>query len=85
VSLGSLLAANGVTPPATDYSDNTIAASRMPMLAAIGGSLVTRTASRRAFAREGRGLVTEDMLPEIGKSFAEVFGGRVQGQHTEKL
>ena len=57
----------------------------MPLLAAIGGSMVTRTASRRAFYKEGRGVVTEDMLPEIGKSFAEVFGGEAQGEDKGKL
>jgi len=46
----------------------------IPLLAAVGGSMVTRTASRRAFARYGRGLVTEDILPDIGGAFAEVFG-----------
>ena len=61
-------------------SDNSIATSRIPLLAAVGGSMVTRTASRRAFAKEGRGLVTEDILPEIGTSFAEVFG-----EHSSKL
>lgn len=36
--------------------------------------MVTRTASRRAFSKEGRGVVTQDMIPEIGRSFVEVFG-----------
>lgn len=62
-----------------------IPASRMPLLAAIGGSMVTRTASRRAFYKEGRGVVTEDMIPEIGKSFAEMFGEDAQGQDKGKL
>lgn len=47
--------------------------------------MVTRTASRRAFYKEGRGVVTQDMLPEIGKSFAEVFGEDTQGQDKGKL
>ncbi|KAH9479410.1 ATP-dependent (S)-NAD(P)H-hydrate dehydratase [Psilocybe cubensis] len=47
--------------------------SRIPLLAAVGGSMVTRTASRIAFAKNGRSLVTEDMLPEIGKAFSQVF------------
>ena len=54
--------------------DNRIAASRFPLLAAVGGSMVTRTVSRRTFLREGRSVVTEDMLSEIGKAFEEVFG-----------
>ncbi|RDB23663.1 ATP-dependent (S)-NAD(P)H-hydrate dehydratase [Hypsizygus marmoreus] len=69
------------------FGDQTkkIPISRMPLLAAVGGSMVTRTASRRAFNKEGRGVVTEDMIPEIGKSFAEVFGEETQGQDKGKL
>lgn len=36
--------------------------------------MVTRTASRRAFSKQGRGTVTADMIPEISKAFEEVFG-----------
>jgi hypothetical protein len=53
--------------------NNSVPASRIPLLAAVGGSMVTRTASLRAFFKEGRSVVTEDMIPEIGKSFEEVF------------
>ncbi|KAG5638145.1 hypothetical protein H0H81_001664 [Sphagnurus paluster] len=55
-------------------SSSKIAVSHMPLLAAVGGSMVTRSASRRAFQKEGRGVVTQDMIPEIGSAFAEVFG-----------
>lgn len=51
-----------------------VAISRVPLLAAIGGSMVTRTASRQAFLREGRSVVTEDMIPEIRKAFTVEFG-----------
>lgn len=47
--------------------------------------MVTRTASRRAFLKEGRAVVTQDMLSEIGASFAEVFGEDAQGQDKGKL
>ncbi|KAF5350267.1 hypothetical protein D9758_007775 [Tetrapyrgos nigripes] len=67
------------------FGDQSIPASRMPLLAAVAGSMVTRTASRRAFYKEGRGVVTQDMLTEIGKSFAEVFGEDAQGQDKGKL
>ncbi|KAK7025208.1 H-hydrate dehydratase [Favolaschia claudopus] len=67
------------------FGDKSIPASRFPLLAAIGGSMVTRTSSRRAFDKEGRGVVTEDMIPEIGKSFATVFGEDAQGQDRGKL
>lgn len=53
--------------------NNTIPALRIPLLAAVGGSMVTRTASRRAYSKAGRSVVTQDMIPEIGKSFQEVF------------
>ncbi|KAF8075112.1 Ribokinase-like protein [Lyophyllum atratum] len=64
---------------------NKIPASRMPLLASIGGSMVTRTASRLAFRREGRGVVTQDMLPELGRAFAEVFGEDTQGKDKGRL
>ncbi|KAJ6619872.1 Ribokinase-like protein [Mycena sp. CBHHK59/15] len=67
------------------FGDKSIPASRFPLLAAVGASMVTRTASRRAFYKEGRGVVTQDMLPEIGKAFAEVFGEDAQGQDKGKL
>lgn len=54
--------------------DGSLEVSRLPILAAVGGSIVTRTSSRRAFEVEGRGLVTEDMIPHLGRAFAEVFG-----------
>ena len=72
--------------------DGSIASSRIPLLAAVAGSMVTRTASKRAFLKNGRGeflpfnnvmcvsdrvigVVTQDMLPEVGGAFEEVFGG----------
>jgi len=67
------------------FGDKSVTTSRMPLLAAVGGSMVTRTASRRAFFKEGRGVVTEDMVPEIGKAFAHVFGEEHQEQDKGKL
>ena len=55
------------------FGDKTIPVSRMPMLAAVAGSMLTREASRRGFAKEGRALVTQDMLKEIGGAFTKVF------------
>jgi len=57
------------------FGNNSIPASRIPLLSAVGGSMVTRTASRRAFSKERRSVVTQDIIPEIGKSFQEVFEG----------
>ncbi len=61
------------------FGDNAIPVSRMPFLAAIGASMVTRTTSRRAFEKEGRSVVTQDMLKEIGGAFAEIFGSESPG------
>jgi ATP-dependent NAD(P)H-hydrate dehydratase len=47
--------------------------------------MVTRATSRRAFSKQGRGVVTEDMIGEIGWAFAEVFGEDTQGQDKGKL
>ncbi|KAJ4473451.1 Ribokinase-like protein [Lentinula edodes] len=67
------------------FGDGKIAASRMPLLAAVAGSMVTRHTSRLAFQKQGRGLVTQDMLGEIGTSFSEVFGEDSQGGDRGKL
>ncbi|KAJ3569264.1 hypothetical protein NP233_g5163 [Leucocoprinus birnbaumii] len=56
------------------FGDKSIPASRVPLLGAVGGSMVTRTASRLAFKKAGRSLVTQDLLPELGHAFSEVFG-----------
>jgi ATP-dependent NAD(P)H-hydrate dehydratase len=65
--------------------DKSIPASRIPILAAVGGSMVTRTASRRAFNKEGRAVVTADIIPEIGQAFAEVFDDEGQEGNQGKL
>lgn len=66
--------------------DHTLPVSRLPLLAAIGGSIVTRTSSRMAFQVEGRGLVTQDMIPYLAKAFTEIFGEDVlQGGERGKL
>lgn len=67
------------------YRDKSITASEIPVLAAVGGSMVTRTASRISFAKQGRALVTEDLIPELGKSFAELFGDEAQYGDKGKL
>ncbi|KAF8202301.1 H-hydrate dehydratase [Pholiota molesta] len=56
------------------FGDHAIPASRIPLLASIGGSMVTRTASRIAFGQKGRSVVTQDMLPVLGEAFTEIFG-----------
>ncbi|KAI0718329.1 Ribokinase-like protein [Fomitopsis betulina] len=61
------------------FGDKSLPLSRIPLLAAIGGSIVTRAASRRAFLKMGRGVVTQDMLGEIGGAFADTFGEGEKG------
>ena len=56
------------------FGDGSIPVSRMPIFAAVGASMVTRTTSRRAFEKEVRAVVTQDMLKEIGGAFEDVFG-----------
>lgn len=56
----------------------------IPLLAAIGGSHITRMASRIAFRKHGRGVLTSDMIPEVGPAYAVLFGEKegkgVKGQ-----
>ncbi|KAI0035308.1 Ribokinase-like protein [Vararia minispora EC-137] len=61
------------------FGSKSIPVSRMPLLSAVGASMVTRTASRIAFEREGRSVVTQDMLRDIGRSFKAIFGDGTQG------
>jgi ATP-dependent NAD(P)H-hydrate dehydratase len=62
------------------FGDNSIPISRMPILAAVAGSMLTREVSRRGFAKEGRAVVTQDMLKEIGGAFREIFERRESGR-----
>ena len=59
-------------------SDQSIPASRIPLLSAVGGSIVTRTASCHAFQKTGRSMVTQDILVELGQAFADIFGRNEQ-------
>lgn len=54
----------------------------MPFLAAVGGSIVTRTTSRIAFEKKARSLITEDLIPEIGKAFEKAFGEEPEGAQS---
>lgn len=49
-------------------------AKDIPLLAAYGASTITRTTSRIAFGKLGRGVVTADMLGDIGAAYVETFG-----------
>jgi ATP-dependent NAD(P)H-hydrate dehydratase len=47
--------------------------TKIPLLAAAGASMVTRTAARLAYAEQGRAMVTHDVLGKVGFAFREVF------------
>ena len=51
----------------------------MPILAAVAGSMVTRSASKLAYFEQGRSLITADLLTKIAPAFVEVFGADVHG------
>lgn len=46
--------------------DGSVPSSRIPLLAATGGSMVTRTASKLAFAKQGRGERYEN-VPQFAR------------------
>ncbi|TDL26574.1 Ribokinase-like protein [Rickenella mellea] len=60
------------------FGDGSLPSARIPILSAIGGSTLTRTVSRIAFAQNGRSVITADMIPSIGTAFAEIFGKESQ-------
>jgi len=62
-----------------DSNDSNLKLQDIPLLAAIGGSHITRTASRIAFGKLGRGVLTSDMVGEVGEAYSELFG-----EHGEK-
>ncbi|TFL05197.1 Ribokinase-like protein [Pterulicium gracile] len=64
---------DGAFGPKTN-DQNRIPTSRLPLLAAVAASLITRTTSHRGFAKHGRAMVTQDLIGEIGAAFEEVFG-----------
>ena len=66
---GAWAAQSGGTPEKAG-----IPISRLPFLSAVGGAIVTRTTSRRAFERNGRSMITADLIGEVGAAFEEVFG-----------
>ncbi|KAF8315360.1 Ribokinase-like protein [Clavulina sp. PMI_390] len=57
-----------------DARDAQVDPKDIPLLAAYGASVITRTTSRIAFGKLGRGVVTGDMLGDIGAAYVELFG-----------
>jgi len=68
------------------FGDKSISITHLPHLAAVGGSMVTRVTSRFAFQKNGRAMLTQDMIGEIQRAFLEVFpDGGAPGQKSGKL
>ena len=67
------------------FGDGKLPSELIPVLAATGGSMLTRTVSRIAFGQKGRSVMTADMLGEIGQGFKEVFGDVTQGAEVERV
>jgi len=57
-------------------SDSQVPQHHIPLLAGVGGSILTRTAANLAFRKLGRGMLTSDMIPEIGPAYERHFGER---------
>ncbi|KAG9123008.1 hypothetical protein FRC07_000360 [Ceratobasidium sp. 392] len=57
-----------------DAQGERIPEHRVPLLAAAGASILTRATSHIAFGKLGRGVITGDMIPEIGAAYAAKFG-----------
>lgn len=57
-----------------DAQGERIPESRVPLLAAAGASILTRASSHIAFGKLGRGVITGDMVGEIGAAYAAKFG-----------
>ncbi|KAG9093853.1 hypothetical protein FRC06_011354 [Ceratobasidium sp. 370] len=57
-----------------DAQGERIPKDRVPFLAAAGASILTRATSHIAFGKLGRGVITGDMITEIGAAYAAKFG-----------
>ncbi|KAG8742444.1 hypothetical protein FRC10_001411 [Ceratobasidium sp. 414] len=57
-----------------DAQGERIPEQRVPLLAAAGASILTRATSHIAFGKLGRGVITGDMITEIGAAYAAKFG-----------
>jgi hypothetical protein len=50
-----------------------VPSSRIPLLAAVAGCMVTRKANRFAFKKKRRSVVSQDIMDEVGDALEEVF------------
>jgi ATP-dependent NAD(P)H-hydrate dehydratase len=56
------------------HSGSASSSEDIPVLASVGASFITRTASKIAFGKYGRGVLTSHMISEVGPAFEEIFG-----------
>lgn len=66
--------ADYIRPWRGDAQEGKVDVKDIPLLAAYGASTITRVTSRIGFSKQGRGVVTGDMLGEIGAAYEEIFG-----------
>ncbi|CAO1630047.1 unnamed protein product [Parajaminaea phylloscopi] len=57
---------------------DTIPEERLLLLAAYGAAETARRCSFEAFKKHGRALLADDLLPEVGKAYKELFGDPVK-------
>ena len=65
---------NGEATHAGAPEASTIESKRLLLLAAYGASTTTRLCSKQAFAKHGRALLADDLLPEVGPAYEQLFG-----------
>lgn len=59
----------------TDGSESSILAQdKLLLLAGYGASLTARSCSRLAFLKHKRAMLADDLLPEVGTAYEELWG-----------
>jgi len=68
-------------PSTTSEGDKSgvIPQDRLLLLAGYGAALTARSCSRLAFRKKGRAMLADDLLPEVGVAYEELWGD-VQAQ-----
>lgn len=57
----------------TDAEGDLIAQDRLLLLAGYGAALTARECSRLAFAKHKRAMLADDLLPEVGNAYEELW------------
>lgn len=58
----------------TEGKEDLIAQDRLLLLAGYGASLTARTCSRLAFGKKKRAMLADDLLPEVGEAYEQLWG-----------